>query len=97
LGAAPTTPLAANKTGVVAPAPRGEGPTQVRAVEPGQKREETRRAAAKAAVDFVRAEEEALDDEPLPVSRRQHVLRYFTALRRQLGEPESRAAPRPDR
>jgi len=29
-------------------------------------------------------QEEALASEPLPLSRREHVLRYFTALRKQL-------------
>jgi len=36
------------------------------------------------AVEFLKAQEEALSAEPLPLSRRDQVLRYFTALRKSL-------------
>jgi hypothetical protein len=43
-------------------------------------------AARALAADFIRAEEEALSAEPLPLSRREQVLRYFTALRERFDE-----------
>ncbi|MBN1809346.1 MAG: hypothetical protein JW909_09790, partial [Planctomycetes bacterium] len=46
--------------------------------------ENARRSKSEIAVDFIKAEEEALAAEPLPLARREQVLRYFTALRRQL-------------
>jgi hypothetical protein len=46
------------------------------------------RSARELAIEFVRAEEEALDEEPLPLSRRAQVLRYFTELRRQIEDGE---------
>jgi hypothetical protein len=52
-------------------------------------RETTARAAQDLAIEFIKTEEEALAEEPLPLSRRQQVLRYFTALRRQLVEHDS--------
>jgi hypothetical protein len=93
LGDAATQAHAATTTRVVNAAPRGNGPSQYRNVEAGRHREETRREASKLAADFIKAEEQALADEPLPVSRRQQVLRYFTAIRSQLVE---RQPPTPD-
>ena len=54
----------------------------------GPHREATSRSAQDMAIEFLKIEEEALAEEPLPLSRRQQVLRYFTALRRQLVERE---------
>lgn len=45
------------------------------------------------ATDFIKAEEEALADDPLPASRRHQVRRYFTAIRKLL-EPEGAAPPK---
>jgi len=83
-GNTPTKPLAATDTGVVAPPPTGEGPSLVRNVEGGPHREEAAREFRKVAAAVLQAEEEALAEEPLPLSRRGQVLRYFTAIRRQL-------------
>ena len=38
------------------------------------------------AIDFLKAEEDALSDEQLPVTRRLQIIRYFKALREQLGD-----------
>ncbi len=83
-----TNPLAATGTGVVDAQVSGAGPAQVREVMRGPHREATSRSAQDLAIEFLKIEEEALAEEPLPLSRRQQVLRYFTALRRQLVDRE---------
>ena len=52
--------------------------------EPQDRTEASGRSARDIAIDFLKVQEEALASEPLPLSRREHVLRYFTALRKQL-------------
>jgi hypothetical protein len=84
LGSDPTNPLASNQTGVVAPVAGAEGPSDVRAVEGDSHREAPSRSRQELAVEFLKAEEAALAEEPLPLSRRDQVLRYFTAVRQQL-------------
>ena len=86
-GNTPTSPHAARTTGVVA-APPGEGDSESRMVEGESHGEGSSRSARELAIEFVRAEEEALDEEPLPLSRREQVLRYFTGLRRQIEDGE---------
>lgn len=83
-----TNPLNPTGTGVVDAAVSGEGPSAVRSIERGMHREDTLRNSRDLAIEFIKTEEEALAAEPLPLSRRQQVLRYFTALRRQLVEHE---------
>jgi hypothetical protein len=83
-----TKPLAATGTGVVDAQVSGAGPSRVREVMRGPHREGTSRSAQDLAIEFLKIEEEALAEEPLPLSRRQQVLRYFTALRRQLVDRE---------
>lgn len=76
-----------------------EGPSQARAVDPQQHTEQAERSPNTAAAEFLKVQEEALADEPLPASRREQVRRYFNALRRQLSEnpsenpTESKAQP----
>ena len=84
LGADPTTLLETNTTGVVAPAPGAEGPSEVRSVAGQAHREQAVRSRTEIAKEFLKTEEAALADEPLPLSRRAQVLLYFTALRKQL-------------
>jgi hypothetical protein len=84
LGAKPTAPLGASRTGVVAPNVGEEGETEVRRLEGRMHKEETARRARDVVMKQIRAAEEALDEEPLPLTRRDQVLRYFTALRRQV-------------
>ncbi len=80
----PTKPHEATSTGVVAPAPTGDGASEIRFVPGSEHTEAAARSAQELAMDFIRAEEEALSEEPLPLSRRQQILRYFTALRRRI-------------
>ncbi len=84
LGADPTKPLEAKQTGVVAPTPGAEGPSEMRSVAGQSHREQATRARSEMAKEFLKGEEAALADEPLPLSRRAQVLLYFTALRQQL-------------
>ncbi|MHC5054969.1 MAG: hypothetical protein ACYTKD_09670 [Planctomycetota bacterium] len=86
-GSSATTPLGARRTGVVAASP-GMGESDVRMVEGESHSEESARRLREIAIEFVKAEEEALDEEPLPLSRREQVLRYFTGLRRQIEDDE---------
>jgi hypothetical protein len=90
-----TQAMAARRTGVVGALPTGEGPSQQRVVEAGPHREATQREARKMAVDFVKQQEQSLADEPLPASRREQVLRYFTALRSRLLDYQSTPAAVP--
>ena len=84
LGGDPTKPLEAQQTGVVAPTPGAEGPSEMRSVAGQSHREQASRARTEMAKEFLKVEEAALADEPLPLSRRAQVLLYFTALRQQL-------------
>ena len=84
-----TNPLTPSGTGVVNAAISGDGPSQVRNVEQGMHTEETRRNSEQLAVEFIKTEEAALADEPLPLSRREQARRYLNAVRRRLVEHES--------
>ncbi len=84
LGKKPTRPHRTTGTGVVKARPGKDGASVVRLVEPSGHKETAYRVARKVAVDFIKAEEATLDEELLPLSRREQILRYFTALRRQL-------------
>jgi hypothetical protein len=53
----------------------------VRAVEGGTRTESAAEGRREIAAQFLKVEEEALDEKSLPLSRREHVLRYFTTLR----------------
>ena len=81
-----TKPFEATNTALVNAQISGEGPSRLRRIEKGPHREETKRSARELAIDFIKTEEAALAEEPLPLSRREQVLRYFTALRRQIVE-----------
>ncbi len=84
LGNSSTTPHDATGTATVAASPVNAGPSTLQVIEGQHRREETAIAARLMAVNFIAAEEEALLAEPLPVARREQVLRYFTMLRQQL-------------
>lgn len=85
-----TKPHEASKTGVVAPM-LGEGESRVRATDAGTHREDALRSTHELTIEFLKAEEDALSEEPLPPSRRQQVLRYFRAIRERIGNEEGPA------
>ncbi len=82
---------ALNATGeskVVAEAGR-DGESTMRSVEGEAKQEDATRSRQEVIADFIAVEEQALDDQALPLSRRQHVLRYFSAIREQFEKAEA--------
>lgn len=74
---------------VVTAQSNSEGQSTVRAVEGGVRDEAAGRSATEVAVEFLSAQEEALDESALPPSRREQVRRYFTELRKRF-EPSSK-------
>lgn len=76
-------PLAARRDGRVDAQINQDGESTVRAVEGQARRETAQRERREVVTDFLAAEEQALDGKSLPMSRREHVVRYFSALRRQ--------------
>ncbi len=67
---------------MVAAQKTGEGQSSFRSVEGGTKKETATRSATATAMEAIQAEEEALDEQALPPSRREQVRRYFTELRK---------------
>jgi hypothetical protein len=95
VGDDPTKLLEATRKGIVQAQQGTEGQSQMRAVEPKQHEEQTQREARQTAVEFIKVEEEALADEPLPVARREQVKRYFNSLRQQLSTGETADEKKP--
>ncbi len=63
----------------------GEGASMLRQVEGGAPRDEAaERTGAALTVEFLEAQEAALDESALPAARREQVRRYFNALRKRL-------------
>jgi hypothetical protein len=60
-----------------------EGESTTRAIEGQAKAEQATRSQQEVMADFIAVEEQALDDQALPMSRRQQVLRYFSGIRAQ--------------
>ena len=58
----------------------------MRAVEGGAHAEAAELESKAVAVEFIKVQEEALNEADLPMSRRQHVRRYFHLLRERLEE-----------
>lgn len=72
----------AKRDGVVSAQRGSDGASTFRAVEGGARDEDAALRASRIATDFIAVEEQALDEAQLPLSRRRHVLRYFTNLRK---------------
>lgn len=66
-----------------------DGESTVRAVEGEARRENATRSRQEIVTEFLSAEEQALDGKAIPRSRRQHVIRYFSAIRRQFEQAEN--------
>lgn len=64
------------------------GDSTVRSIEGEARAEMAARTRQEVIADFIAVEEQALDDQSLPMSRRQHVLRYFSAIRQQFEKAE---------
>ena len=65
-----------------------EGESTFRAVDGEIHQEEVTRSRRDIAAEFIAVEEQALDGKSLPLSRRQHVVRYFSAVRQQFEKEE---------
>lgn len=78
----PTDPQKSGAQGMVAAQQTNEGQSAIRSVEGGTRKEAAARSASEVAVEFIQAEEQALDEAALPPSRREQVRRYFTELRK---------------
>lgn len=76
-----TDAMKAERSGLVAAQVNDQGESAVRAVEGGERTELAERERQQQVVEFIKVEEDALDEQTLPLSRKEHVLRYFTALR----------------
>lgn len=90
LGNNPVAAMEAKRRGTVNAQVGEQGSSQQRTIAPRPHEEQAQVAARQSAVEFIKVQEEALADEPLPASRRDQVRRYFNALRRQLA-PEASA------
>ncbi len=88
LGGSAAQAHAASRTGAVQTAIGGDGETRQRQIEGADAQETAARERRALAVQFIAAEEDALSEEPLPLSRREHIIRYFAALRRHLQHAE---------
>lgn len=83
-----TQPHGARRTGVVGPAPGGAGPSAVRARAGSPHGEEAARETRRIVLEKIRSQEAAIAEEPIPLTRREQVLRYFSALRKELENDE---------
>ncbi|HCN31305.1 MAG TPA: hypothetical protein DIT64_21865 [Verrucomicrobiales bacterium] len=86
LNAAPTARQDSAGASVVNAQPGAEGPSSTRAVAGGIRQETAGNSATQTAVEFLAAEEAALDDTALPATRREQVRRYFNELRKRFDE-----------
>ena len=78
----PTKAMDPKKTGVVTGQMNADGESMRYAVDGGGNEEKAERSGGDIAIEFIKVEEEALAGEHLPLTRREQVIRYFSALRR---------------
>jgi hypothetical protein len=81
---AKSDPLKATSDSKVVATAGREGDSTVRSVEGEARAEQANRTRQEVMADFIAVEEQALDEQSLPLSRRQQVLRYFSSLRANL-------------
>lgn len=89
MGTKATEAMRAAKDALVDAQINEDGDSRVQRVEGGVRQEAAQAQKREAAVNFISVEEEALDEKALPVSRRDQVLRYFTALRKEFEDEDS--------
>lgn len=78
--------LEASREGRVMAQINRDGGSTTRAVEGGARSEEAELARREVVADFLAVEEQALDGQSVPRTRREQVLRYFSEIRRQFEE-----------
>ncbi len=86
LGNAQTGAIKAGKDATVVAQINESGESTMRAVEGQTRQEQAQRDRQAAAVEFIKVQEDALDEQSLPLSRREHVIRYFSALKERFEE-----------
>jgi hypothetical protein len=80
-----TETLATGQSALTTAQPTGQGASTLRQVEGGAPRDEAvRQGSAALSVEFMEAQEAAMDEVALPTARREQVRRYFNALRKRL-------------
>lgn len=85
-GNKPTDLQAAAAQGEVAVNPGSEGESFTQSIDGQPRQEAVARAARQSAAAFLKEQEQALDTENLPPSRREQIRRYFESLRKKVGE-----------
>ena len=60
----------------------------MRAIEGGAREEDASRTRQQVATEFLKVEEAALDEKPIPLSRKTAVRRYFNSLREKFESQE---------
>lgn len=88
LGGDQTEAMKAAKSGKVVAQTNADGESTVKAIQGQERTEQAQRQGQELVKEFIAVEEQAIDEQALPASRREHVLRYFTALRKSLEKPE---------
>ena len=88
LGAGQIAPQKAKQNAQVNAAQGGAGPSSSRRVEGGTRPEAAARSDQQISIDFIKQQEEALDEAALPPARREQVRRYFTELRKRFEAAE---------
>ncbi len=69
------------RQGTVVAQQNASGQSSVRAIEGGTREEDATRTRQQVATEFLKVEEAALDEKPIPLSRKTAVRRYFNSLR----------------
>lgn len=81
MGGEETKPMESNQGGIVGAQINADGEVRIRAVEGQARTEAATLKRTQVAKEFLKVQEEALDEADLPASRRDHVQRYFNLLR----------------
>ncbi|MCB1078941.1 MAG: hypothetical protein KDM64_14060, partial [Verrucomicrobiae bacterium] len=88
LGNQQTDAMKAAKSSQVVAQTNADGESTLKAIQGQERTEQAQREGQQIVKDFISVEEEALDEQALPASRRDHVLRYFTAIRESFEKTE---------
>lgn len=81
---APTSIMETTGLETVTLDPTGQGESSSRFIQAQEKKERAVRGTRELLTEFIKSQEEALADEPLPAGRRRQIMDYFNQIRRQL-------------
>ncbi|NNE94390.1 MAG: hypothetical protein HKN23_22295 [Verrucomicrobiales bacterium] len=88
MGNSPTEAIKAQNDATVVAQTSKSGESTVRAIEGQARTEQAQRNSREVITEFIAVEEQALDGKSLPMSRKEHVLRYFSNIRQQFEAAE---------